>query len=599
MIEICRNTGAPIPQGLGINLINSKEVDSIDLKQVIERFKNPISRLIEEFFWFWPNNYLKNEEDQGLNFLNNGDPYNAGLTWFHKSQNGDPKGIVLHNLTILNHIGLLELYLDRANGRVSLSSDEIKSKWHASFQNWNRLLNFEAFWSFLSKRVREIDDPRLPTGNVRRLRALIPVSLVLIEARLAKEFAERGKYQEAKEVIDLISEVSYHSEIFNEAITIAIGPLTKRLNYLCASAKEHINSKEIKATERIKEFIDQGKKILTILAISEKFKPINDYEDLLANTGLQITRDYGYQTQNDKESIILLKEIKSITKNVQILDEAEHQIIFYKERISNGSYWCSEGYHSLNSSTFNTLEQARKNVEQKKYQKAQNQLEALRNNPSKPLTQNGISNVNTSLAYCLNMQAIEYLENTNKLIKSVPTFSLEVYKRYSYAKKQIDLAGWAAENYKLHQACYEGLLYCMACGKYISYTSDIFTFKYDDVIYVGCSSCIHQYNTEFESKRKRIIHNLKESLNILTHARKLNPKNNQIQENLDFIISIAPKWGISVDNYSLAKNKTKRPTTKPKTSQKNSSNDKNIATLWIVFAVIILIFICIIISAGY
>ena len=104
IIEICKSTGASIPKSLGINLLHQGVDYSIDLNQIIEKFKNPINHLIEEFFWFWPLNTQNIKQDQGLNFLSNNDPQKAMITWESQSLNGDPNGIALHNVTILKNI---------------------------------------------------------------------------------------------------------------------------------------------------------------------------------------------------------------------------------------------------------------------------------------------------------------------------------------------------------------------------------------------------------------------------------------------------------------------------------------------------------------
>lgn len=619
IIEIHQNNGVSIPKGLGINLIPANS--DRDLKFIIEQLQNPISRLLEEFFWFWPENYKKTTvEDLGFQYLKDGDTNNASLHWNIKTKNDDKDGVFQHNLAVLSHLQLLEFELKLMNSENRYPDNDIGSKWKTCFQNWDNLLCHEGFWSFITSRVRELDDPRLTTGNVKRLRDFLPLCLVLVQIRLALKFAEGGHYREALKVTGFLQNTSFDIEVLDEGAEISIDPVIKRLNYLCDSALEGLNTNQIEAHHEISDFIIEGTKMLEVVDIVKKIIPINDHWDCFAKTALDITLDYGYKTENDKESIRLLNGIKTITNNVVIKDVIEHHIKYYSERISKGNYWCAEGYFSLPKQLFDALEKARKAVRRKKYQEAKTILESLLTQTTNPLSKNQIKIVNTSLAHCLNFEAVEFLNQADDLLQKVPGFVIKVSKRYSYAKERINLAGWAAENYKLSQACYEGLLFCMACGKYIDHTSDIGTFKFDKAIYIGCSSCIREYNIEFEANKKKFLTKLKTSINLLARANKLNPNNKQIIENFDFIIPIAKNWGISTNEYSLIKskkeqpiripsttqtsNKTesssysspkKTPTTQLKQNQLKNSKKNNNTILWIALGISLIFFICVLI----
>ena len=362
--------------------------------------------------------------------------------------------------------------------------------------------------------------------------------------------------------------------------------------------------------------------MLEVIDIVKKLIPVNDHWDHFAKTAVDITLDYGYITENDEEVIQLLNGIKSITTNVTINDDIENHIKFFSERISNGNYWCAEGYFSLPKHIFDALEKARKAVRRKKYQEAKTILESLLTQTTNPLSQSQIKIVNTSLAHCLNLQAVEFLYQANRYLERVPGFVQKVSERYSYAKERINLAGWAAENYKLSQACYEGLLYCMACGKYIGYTSDIGTFKYDNVYYVGCPSCIREHNIELESNKNNFITHVRASLNFTVRANQLNPNNKIIKGNLELITPIAKKLGISTNTKSVSptvavgqnKNLTSLKAKsnanqsqsylapqKTNKSAKSSSNNKSSdnTTLLVIIGVAIVICLCVIISSGF
>ena len=606
IIEICYSTGASIPKELGINLLRQEVDYSNDINKLIEKIKNPINRLIEEFFWFWPNNFHGDHQDKGIFFLSNNQKEKAAIIWENQLLYDDPKGIALHNLTILKHIELIEMYFDMLYDINSFPSDEIEFIWEKCFQYWQRLIDNEDFWSFLSSRVRDFDDPRLTTGNVRRLRTLIPLSLVLITFRLALSFADVNKNKSAKDIVTLISNQGFNKEILDEASQLAIDPLIKRLNYLSSSAKDNIDTKKIKANLDLHKVLDQGINMIEVIETLEIIRPINEYKDQFAETLSKIAIDYGYNTQNDSAAINLLEKIKSITQNIKIIDDVDYHINDFKERISKGNYWCSKGYYSLNSSTYNSLEVARKKVHQKKFEEAKILLEDLLYSASNSSRNSEVTIINTCLAYCLNMEAMDDFEKAGNIIDYVPTFVKEVADRLSYAENEIRFASWAANNNMLSQACYRRDLHCMACGNFIYDTNNLYTFKWKDLTYVGCYSCANQYKAELKSNRSSVNNYLIKSLKKLNRGYKLNSKNKQIKENLDQIKQIAQSLGISIEEYSYYDNIPNKSlksdtTSTPKITLENTSTNNNATTFGIV-AVIAIIFLsillCLAISSG-
>ena len=75
----------------------------------------------------------------------------------------------------------------RHSRRHRTKPDEPRSRvyWQGSLKRWERLLSDDRFWDKVTGRVRQIDDARLTTGFVRRMRVSLPEALNKINLQLA------------------------------------------------------------------------------------------------------------------------------------------------------------------------------------------------------------------------------------------------------------------------------------------------------------------------------------------------------------------------------------------------------------------------------
>ena len=69
-------------------------------------------------------------------------------------------------------------------------------QWEHALDRWKRLAAEERFWSRVQERVVELDDPRVTSETVSRLRTELPLALLAINADLAVRAAERSEVAE-------------------------------------------------------------------------------------------------------------------------------------------------------------------------------------------------------------------------------------------------------------------------------------------------------------------------------------------------------------------------------------------------------------------
>ena len=95
--------------------------DADTLRAAIQRLRDPEIRLIDEFFWFWPQNPGGNSDDEALNALGRGEEDEAVAIWTKQEKQSDLGYIAIHNMAVLSHVKALDLEISHRfmNGKAS------------------------------------------------------------------------------------------------------------------------------------------------------------------------------------------------------------------------------------------------------------------------------------------------------------------------------------------------------------------------------------------------------------------------------------------------------------------------------------------------
>lgn len=122
-------------------------VEASTLVQANQRLRDPVQRLCDECFWFWPMDM--GQQDAALDLIATGDKAGAKAAWKEFLGHPDWGPIASHNLAILE---LFESFDD--------STDLARFA-----SNANDFLGSSACSNRLKARLRTIDDPRLPRNS--------------------------------------------------------------------------------------------------------------------------------------------------------------------------------------------------------------------------------------------------------------------------------------------------------------------------------------------------------------------------------------------------------------------------------------------------
>jgi len=155
--------------------INLDEPNYDHFRTLKTRVRNPETRIIDEFFTFWSNDftitdYYKNKDAKSVQ--------KAITEILQTIRQFEPK-INNENYRILHDLAIYVHYHSIQLEKLTLKNtkfDQIKQRiWSKSLELWNKCNQEEAIWSHMRQRIHEFSDPRLTTGSVRRFKkTLLP-----------------------------------------------------------------------------------------------------------------------------------------------------------------------------------------------------------------------------------------------------------------------------------------------------------------------------------------------------------------------------------------------------------------------------------------
>jgi hypothetical protein len=211
------------------------------VRVAIERLRDPETRLVDEFFWFWPESLTSEAPDAALADLERGDVAAARKRWLEQLTRAPASAVVPHNLAVLAHLLALDLEARALAAGRALDSFLCRMRdqaWGDAWKYWKNVLEAEAFWDRFRERLRELNEPQLPESLVDEFRRGLPVALLGINAGLAVKWAEMRLPLEAARHRRLLQTSALDSIDIDEALRRALRPVRERIKTLCHSAAQ-------------------------------------------------------------------------------------------------------------------------------------------------------------------------------------------------------------------------------------------------------------------------------------------------------------------------------------------------------------------------
>lgn len=300
-----------------------------DIREAIQKLKNPEKRFIDEFFWFWPEEFGQGHSDPAIQALIKGDLSSAIDIWSAKEESATDGVVASHNLALVFHVTALDWENYSVKNEVEGERrQKISDYWKGAFSRWERLATDEAFWEKVTARIRQLNEPNLPTGFARRMRATLPEALDKINAELAVSFAQAGKIDLAKLHIRFMRETNQGLDNVEKTAELVLTPARSRLKEQILRAKDRAEKDPRDAASAARELLDQARHTLDLfdLFFDKESDLRSELFDEVAGLCNQLPVTYHKATGDDKTCLEILKAILPFATSMDLRQQIEKNI---------------------------------------------------------------------------------------------------------------------------------------------------------------------------------------------------------------------------------------------------------------------------------
>jgi hypothetical protein len=317
------------------------------LRMAVERLRDPESRALEEFFWFWPMACGESASDPALAALTRGEALEARTLWWEYLQApGAQKSVACHNLAVLAHVRTLDLELAAANGQPLTEAQTATRDacWMEAYGHWRELVADDAFWDNLAERYRSLNEPEVGEETAQRLRSALPAALVSVNARLAVRAAEEGRIEEARRQLALAAGSGFELEDVEGAFRAAAETHWERIKLLKQSAETEAETAPERADAAGRQFAAAAGAALLVLdrALPAKHRLRAAAHDEVALTLLECQIAYANRTQDWITSVALLEEALPVARSASARGRLQENLVIVRQNARALLCWFCE-----------------------------------------------------------------------------------------------------------------------------------------------------------------------------------------------------------------------------------------------------------------
>ncbi|MFC0622995.1 hypothetical protein [Kribbella deserti] len=216
-VQAAERLGLPVQTTAGVLPLDPPP-DAEAVRAAILRLRDPVQRLVEELFWFWPSPSDGQDTDE------------ARRTWLALAHDGsgdaDVRVAAKHNLAVLELALALEPPLDL-------------DRWLVTYEWWKKALNEGGFERWIERRIKALDDPRLSPAMAARLAKEVPVALVRLHAELVMLELQRNEdfYGESDPHLDHMALACPDPVALRMVLEEVTRPMAARVRARCEQAR--------------------------------------------------------------------------------------------------------------------------------------------------------------------------------------------------------------------------------------------------------------------------------------------------------------------------------------------------------------------------
>ncbi|HVT04953.1 MAG TPA: hypothetical protein VHL58_16440 [Thermoanaerobaculia bacterium] len=309
------------------------------IREAIQRLRNPEQRIIDEFFWFWPRQFGESKSDPAIIALNAGEPDTALRIWTSLETSPAVGVMAMHNVAVLRHLLAIEHENQLCVSPFAPNSEQrrdIDRHWREAFKRWELLALDDLLWNTVSARIRQIDDPRLTTEFSKRMRATLPEALDKINAEFAVRFAEQGHGDRAQAHVQFMRETNQGLDDVEKTAQTVLTPATTRLKHLIQRTQQRVEDKPADALIAVRELLDHARGTLSLfeLFFGKESDERNELSDEVARVSNLLLVGGHEPTKNDEEYIDALRAVIPFSTSIDLRQRIEKNIVTLTGNVS-------------------------------------------------------------------------------------------------------------------------------------------------------------------------------------------------------------------------------------------------------------------------
>lgn len=239
-----------------------------EVREATQRLKDVEARALDEFFWFWPEDWENPETDEAFAAIKRHDLDAAFTVWADRevqSESLRENYIASHNIALVLHMRAIEwALLDFTNPVEANRLEKVHGYWKEAFDRWEWLADDDRLWDAFKARIRQINDPALTTGYARRLRGELPQAFDKINAELALTYAQHGRRAEAQWHVHFLKSTHSGQDDVNATLDTVLAPSRERLERAIESAWQATKADKRIGTTQARKLLDAAEPLLAV-----------------------------------------------------------------------------------------------------------------------------------------------------------------------------------------------------------------------------------------------------------------------------------------------------------------------------------------------
>lgn len=496
------------------------------LRDAVTSMQDPVERLLHRIFWIWA-------EDESSPAENNSeliplDFFQTAITyWEGKISSGQSSIVALHNLAVIYQSVFLES-CQRGHhfSSAAEASGEIEKYCEKSLHYWEKVSSSRNFWQKVFEWAATENDPRLSREFLQYLKSQFLPFLIAIFIDSAWEIHITGDEAQSLKIITHLKETSFAQKYQTQAFDYLYQWIEGEARELIKDSKVQVGSqKPAMLYALLHQSVARMQVLLNFaqaLAYEDPQK-LSRLKDSAAMHFLEPMEDMRRKSEYLFIAMKLMEEITGFPISMHLIKKADDLHRSLVEEHSSGNYWFTEAYFGLRDSFVDSLENARKLFLKQDLTGAVAALEAIKVDQFAEGDAESKA-VDQALSVALNAQALRWLDESFEKIKEPRTLIKNLGRGFKNSFG----------------------MFCESCGNRLE--GKYYTLQVDGRLHQICTNCHDLDGREIRESHGQIGKVFFDIKANLLQAIKLNPLNQAVKKNLDFLYEISNKMDININS---------------------------------------------------